>query len=165
MQEDRSFRHLLPTFRISPGTHVVLRVDKLSSDGLLKPRGSVGVIVESPADNREPYLLRFADGQTLHAFFAEISLRKKEVEDQLVGSDIDLRPFIIYRCQVGSRAFGLATEDSDDDLRGIFLPPAALHWSLSRLPEQIESADQERDEAYWELEKFLRLALKANPNV
>lgn len=87
------------------------------------------------------------------------------MEDELGEVSEDLRPWIIYRCQVGSKAFGLASDDSDDDLRGIFLPPARLHWSLRRLPEQLEFADQERNEVYWELEKFLRLALKANPNV
>jgi predicted nucleotidyltransferase len=77
----------------------------------------------------------------------------------------DLRPYVIYVCRIGSRAYGLATDDSDDDLRGIYLPPARLHWSLRKLPEQMEFNDGQRDEVYWELEKFLRLALKANPNV
>jgi predicted nucleotidyltransferase len=63
------------------------------------------------------------------------------------------------------RRSGWPPKDSDDDLRGIYLPPARLHWSLRRLPEQLEFADDQRDEVYWELEKFLRLALKANPNV
>jgi predicted nucleotidyltransferase len=163
--DERSFRHLLPDFRISLGMQVVLRVDKMLEHGTLKPRGSAGVVVESPDDNREPYFVRFADGQTMAAYFQELSIRKKEVDDQLVRSDFDLRPWIIYRCQVGSRAFGLATESSDDDVRGIFLPPARLHWSLNALPEQVESSGADSDEVFWELEKFVRLALKANPNV
>jgi predicted nucleotidyltransferase len=64
---------------------------------------------------------------------------------------------------VGSRAYGLEQEASDVDLRGIYLPPADLHWSLFGVPEQIER--KEGDEAYWELQKFLAMALKANPNV
>ena len=74
-----------------------------------------------------------------------------------------MRPFIIYRCVVGSRAHGLDDAASDTDRRGIYLPPARLHWSLAGLPEQIE--DRAVHECYWELEKFLRLALKASPNV
>ncbi|MBW3541534.1 MAG: nucleotidyltransferase domain-containing protein, partial [Planctomycetes bacterium] len=42
-------------------------------------------------------------------------------------------------------------------------PPAELHWSLYGVPEQLEC--HETQEAYWELQKFLILALKANPNV
>lgn len=163
--EEHSFRHLLPTFLISPGTQVVLKVDRSLPDGSIRQRGSVAVVQESPTDNQDPYTLRFADGQTIQAYFRELAIRRKEVEDQLARPELDLRPWIIYRCQVGSRAFGLAGDDSDEDIRGIFLPPARLHWSLFKLPEQLECADAEKDEVYWELEKFLNLALKANPNV
>jgi predicted nucleotidyltransferase len=163
--EEHSFRHLLPTFIISPGTQVVLKADKPQPDGTVRPRGSVAVVAESPADNAHAYTLRFADGRTAKAYFRELAIRRKEVEDQLAFPHEDLRPWIIYRCQVGSHAFGLATEESDDDIRGIYLPPARLHWSLFKLPEQLEFADAGKDEVYWELEKFLKLALKANPNV
>jgi predicted nucleotidyltransferase len=163
--EEYSFRHLLPTFIISAGTQVVLKVDKTHADGTVHPRGSVAVVEESPADNQYAYTLRFADGESAKAYFRELAIRRKEIDDELVLTGEDLRPFIIYRCQVGSRAFGLATDDSDDDLRGIYVPPARLHWSLFKLPEQLEFADDAKDEVYWELEKFLKLALKANPNV
>jgi predicted nucleotidyltransferase len=163
---DHSFRRLLPTFIIPAGTQVVLKVAKHLAEGEeFKPAGSVGVVLQSPPNNYDPYLIRFADGETVTAYFQELALRRREVEDELGQVVEDLQPWIIYRCQAGSKAFGLASEDSDDDLRGIFLPPARLHWSLRRLPEQLEFADQGRDEVYWELEKFLRLALKANPNV
>ncbi|BAU10533.1 hypothetical protein LEP3755_10170 [Leptolyngbya sp. NIES-3755] len=64
---------------------------------------------------------------------------------------------------VGSRAYGLDDEQSDIDRRGIYLPPAELHWSLYGIPEQLEHKAEQ--ECYWELQKFLILALKANPNV
>ncbi len=74
----------------------------------------------------------------------------------------DLYPFVIYRCIVGSTAYGLNQEGSDVDRRGFYLPPADLEWSLAGVPEQLES---EQEEVYWEIEKFVRLALKANPNI
>ena len=49
------------------------------------------------------------------------------------------------------------------DRRGFFLPPADLFWSLDGVPEQIER--DETQECYWEVGKFLRLALKSNPQV
>jgi predicted nucleotidyltransferase len=161
-----SFRKLLPGFVIAAGTQVVLKVAKPLPDGdRYKPPGSVGVVLKCPPNNSEPYVVYFTDGETITAAFDELALRRREVEDELGEIDTDMRPWIIYRCQVGSKAFGLANDDSDDDLRGIYLPPARLHWSLRRLPEQLEFADDTRDEVYWELEKFVRLALKANPNV
>ena len=64
---------------------------------------------------------------------------------------------------MGSRAYGLSREGSDVDRRGVYLPPADLHWSLYGVPEQLEN--REAEECYWELQKFIVLALKANPNI
>jgi predicted nucleotidyltransferase len=75
----------------------------------------------------------------------------------------DLDAFIIYRVVVGSRAFGLDTDESDTDRRGIYLPSADRQWSMEPVPEQLEN-DAEQS-VYWELGKFLRLALKGDPNM
>jgi hypothetical protein len=64
---------------------------------------------------------------------------------------------------IGSQAYGLAHDASDVDRRGIYLPPADMHWSMYGVPDQVER--NETQEAYWELQKFLSLSLKANPNV
>jgi hypothetical protein len=74
-----------------------------------------------------------------------------------------LEDFIIYRCVVGSRAYGLDNDESDTDRRGIYLAPAELQWSLFGAPEQFE--DNATQSCYWELQKFLAMALKANPNI
>jgi hypothetical protein len=145
--DEHSLRKLLPTFIIPPGTQVVLKVAKrATSDEEPRPAGSVAVVAESPSDNAYAYTIRFADGQTAKAHFNELAIRRTEMNDQLVLSEENLRPFVIYRCRVGSRAFGLATSESDDDLRGIYLPPASRHWSLFKLPGQIELADETKDE-------------------
>ncbi len=75
----------------------------------------------------------------------------------------DLYRYVIFQCVIGSRAYGLDHDGSDTDRRGIYIPPADLHWSLYGVPEQLENDATE--ECYWEIEKFLKLALKANPNV
>ena len=72
-------------------------------------------------------------------------------------------PSSFTSCIVGSRAYGLDDEGSDTDRRGVYLPPADLHWSLFGAPEQLE--DKDNQECYWELQKFLVMALKANPNI
>lgn len=151
---------------IPAGTQVVLNVAKQVSGGEhLKPPGSVAVVIACPSHQQGCYTIRFADGTTVEAARGELSLRRRQIEDFLAAPGWDLRPYVIYKCQVGSKAFGLSTEDSDDDLRGIYLPPAEMTWSLYKLPEQLEFDDEGRDEVYWELEKFLKLALKANPSI
>ena len=74
-----------------------------------------------------------------------------------------LEQYIIYRCVVGSQAYGLADERSDVNVRGIYLPPATEHWSLASLPEQLENEAEQT--CFWEIEKFIRLALKSNPTI
>ncbi|NUK04167.1 nucleotidyltransferase domain-containing protein [Streptomyces lunaelactis] len=78
-------------------------------------------------------------------------------------SEALVRDHTIYSCVMGSRAFGLATDGSDTDRRGVFLAPAPLYWRLDKPPTHAEGPGEEQFS--WELERFLELALRANPNV
>lgn len=136
---------------IPKGTKVVSRHDR-----------RVGVIVHAPATLENAYRVRFPDGEEASFRRAELTIFRQDQEvipDQVDQSELDR--FVAYRCIVGSTAYGLATETSDVDRRGFYLPPADLEWSLAGVPPQLEN---DNEEVYWELEKFLRLALKANPN-
>lgn len=151
------------------GTHVVTRVDLAATQGTpYRPKGSVGVITKMPADHLHTYRVKFAHGHEASLKRQELSIRKHQHEEGLseaagILDEYDLYQHIIYRCLVGSRAYGLAGDDSDEDRRGVYLPPARMHWSLYGVPEQLENT--ETDECYWELQKFLTLALKGNPNI
>ncbi|MFF8832730.1 DNA polymerase beta superfamily protein [Streptomyces sp. NPDC015131] len=74
-----------------------------------------------------------------------------------------VRDHTIYSCVMGSRAFGLATEDSDTDRRGVFVAPTALQWRFDKPPTHVEGPAEEQFS--WELERFCELALRANPSV
>lgn len=149
------------------GTRVVTRREVRTAAGeIVCPTGAMGVVVKAPVDNTHSYRVRFPSGaevslqrQELTVFtrFQEAGLQSEGLEER------DLYHYVIYRCVVGSRAYGLDDAGSDVDRRGIYLPPAEAHWSLGGVPEQLEN--QETQEVYWELQKFLTLALKANPNV
>jgi hypothetical protein len=152
---------------LPPGTRVVaVGQVEIPETGKTHPAGAVGVIVRAPADAAHAYRVRFNDG-------SEASLRRDDlriwraVRESGVGEgipdDVDWNAFVIFRCVVGSRAFGLDQDDSDVDRRGIYLPPAHLQWALYGVPEQLEN--DQTQEVYWELAKFLRLALKANPGI
>jgi predicted nucleotidyltransferase len=148
------------------GTQVVSLVEvRGTNHSLVHPRGAVGVVTRTPTGDQKHFLVRFPDG-----FEAALAREQLEVlkhfKDRLGSSDaseFDLEHFIIYRCVVGSRAYGLDDNESDTDRRGIYLAPAELQWSLFGAPEQFE--DNAAQSCYWELQKFLTMALKANPNI
>ncbi|WP_415938698.1 DNA polymerase beta superfamily protein [Streptomyces sp. 039-1] len=74
-----------------------------------------------------------------------------------------VRDHTVYSCVMGSRAFGLATDDSDTDVRGVFLAPTPLFWRFEKPPTHVEGPTEEQFS--WELERFCALALRANPNI
>jgi uncharacterized protein len=130
---------------------------------LTRPGGRVGVVAHSPRAPEHGYRVRFADGLEESFHRAELTIFKHVQAEVPGGPDSsDLYRFVIYRCIVGSTAYGLSNASSDIDRRGFYLPAADLEWSLAGVPEQLEN---DNEEVYWEIEKFLRLALKANPNV
>jgi predicted nucleotidyltransferase len=161
--------HYQPDLIYSVGTRIVTLRDVVGRNGsVLHPRGAVGVVVKAPSDLDHAYRVRFPDGHEEPLYRDDIVMlaRYKEGEigeAQVSAARSNLYERIIYRCVIGSRAYGLEGDESDTDYRGIFLPPAELHWSLYGVPEQIE-CDQTQEQ-YWELQKFIVFALKANPNV
>ncbi len=74
-----------------------------------------------------------------------------------------VRDHTIYACVMGSRAFGLATDGSDTDRRGVFLAPTPLFWRFEKPPTHVDGPLEEQFS--WELERFCELALRANPNI
>lgn len=152
---------------IFAGTQVVSLVEvRGTNNSLVHPRGAVGVVTRTPSGDQVQFLVRFPDGfeKSLERSQLEVLKHFKDrLGDGGPVADFDLEKFIIYRCVVGSRAYGLDQDDSDTDQRGIYLAPADLQWSLFGAPEQFE--DNASQSCYWELQKFLTMALKANPNI
>lgn len=151
------------------GTQVVILNEIIGQNGrTLHPRGSVGVIVKSPTDIAHSYRLRFPDGVEEAFKSADLTTLAKFKAGDIKGDTVsfgrhELFDHVIFQCIIGSQAYGLADSESDVDRRGFYLPPAQLHWSLYGVPGQLEC--HETQEAYWEIQKFIVLALKANPNV
>ncbi len=161
--------HNSPNLIYSVGTQVVALKQVQGSNGeAVHPAGAVGVVVRSPRDRQHSYRVRFPDGFESALHHDNLMLLAEYKQGTINDSNKTLSTHglfdrVIYRCVVGSRAFGLDTDESDTDRRGIYLPPADLHWSLYGVPEQLEN--DETEEAYWELQKFLIMALKGNPNI
>jgi predicted nucleotidyltransferase len=154
-----------PTPLILPvGTQVVALVEVRDTDGKpVHPRGAAGVVIQAPSDYWHSYRVRFPDGFETSFKRTELSILSHFNAPSAPLGEYNLFDHVIYRCVIGSRAYGLEHDESDTDRRGVYLPAAEKHWSLYGVPEQLDNP--ETQETYWEIQKFIVLALKANPNV
>jgi predicted nucleotidyltransferase len=159
--------HLTDNDNICAGTQVVALTEVRGTDNsLVHPRGAVGVVTRTPAGMEKYFLIRFPDGFEASLTSEQIDVLKHfkaRLGNEINASGFILEEHVIYRCVTGSRAYGLENDESDTDRRGIYLAPADLQWSLFGAPEQFE--DNASQSCYWELQKFLIMALKANPNI
>lgn len=152
---------------LQQGTRVVLRVAVPGARGV-RPVGSVAEIANVPVDAEHAYRIRFHDGDEAAVKRDEFALLSEVAGEDLATlptrmEERGLREHVIFACVIGSRAYGLETEASDTDRRGVYQAPTDLVLSLYDPPAQLE--DDAEQECFWELKKFLLLALKANPNV
>ncbi|CAN5195005.1 hypothetical protein BH11BAC5_BH11BAC5_05390 [soil metagenome] len=70
--------------------------------------------------------------------------------------------WLIFEAVAGSRAYGLDTATSDTDIRGVFVLPKDIFYSLE-YTAQVNN--ETNDIVYYELKKFMELLLKNNPNI
>ncbi len=63
----------------------------------------------------------------------------------------------------GSHAYGLATETSDLDIKGVAIPPADYFLGFLKRFEQAES--KQPDMSIYDIRKFFQLACDCNPNI
>jgi hypothetical protein len=71
---------------------------------------------------------------------------------------------ILYACESGSRAWGFESDDSDYDVRFIYLRPTRWYLAIQSKPDVIERPiDDEFDVSGWDMPKALKLLRKSNP--
>ncbi|MEM1405643.1 MAG: nucleotidyltransferase domain-containing protein [Bacteroidota bacterium] len=77
--------------------------------------------------------------------------------EELYSKDI-----IVFECLSGSHAYGLATPESDVDIKGVFILPEDDYLGLNYV-EQV--SNETNDIVYYELGRFIELLSKSNPNI
>lgn len=143
------------------GTEVVTCAVVELADRVL-PMGAVGRVAESRGDRVVVDLV----GVGL------LELARRDVAPRKVGqarfaarrADAwgALSSTIVLRATVGSRAWGLADERSDVDERGVFALP--LGWTVGLAERTVDLVSADGSQTFWEIEKAIRQALRADPN-
>jgi hypothetical protein len=143
------------------GTEVTVRVER-SLHGRRVPQGLVGRVV------------RARDGgfDVLVTGVGELWYARDELAPRREGQVLfahrreaawqALLPCRVLEATVGSRAWGLADEGSDTDVRGAFALPFSWTGGLAEAPDDLVSADG--SSTYWEVRKLVHQALRADPN-
>lgn len=69
---------------------------------------------------------------------------------------------LVFEVITGSKAYGLNTAESDTDIRGVFILPKEMFYSLEY---SAQVANETNDIVYYELKRFIELLAKNNPNI
>lgn len=143
------------------GTEVTTRVDR-EVDGRLIKQGAVGRVGES--DEYGVTVQVVGVGPITYAR-EQLTPRKRgqlEYAIRRAAAWQALLPNVILETVVGSRAWGLADEESDTDRRGVFVLPFSWTAGLVDAPTDLVSTDGSAN--YWEVGKAFRQAIRADPN-
>lgn len=143
------------------GTEVTTRVERLAGDRRV-PQGVVGRVVAIRDDGFDVLItgigtLRYARDELLPRRPGQVRFAEQRAADWET-----LRPCLVLEATVGSRAWGLADEGSDTDLRGVFVLPFPWTAGLVDPPHTLTSADGSI--TYWEHRKAVHQAIRADPN-
>ena len=143
------------------GTEVTTRVAKLVGDRRI-PQGVVGRIVRARDGGCDVQIV--GTGEVWYPREELLPRRPGQVQfaRRRAAAWDALRPCAVLEAIVGSKAWGLADEESDTDTRGIFALPFPWTTGLIDPPHDLVSADGST--TYWEIRKAVEQALRADPN-
>jgi hypothetical protein len=150
------------------GTRVVLKTDLPATDDgqgdsestFVCKQGTVGVVTDVAYDS---YTLRTPSGRLVSAQRDQLSIQKRDHLEEIArrqGQWEDFKDHVIYSAVVGSQAWGLSDESSDEDMRGVFVLPFEHAFGLWEPVDEIH--DPQSDVQYWEAQKLVYQGLRAD---
>lgn len=80
----------------------------------------------------------------------------------MIISTLKTKNLLLLEAISGSRSFGLATENSDTDIRGVYYLPKEDFFGLNYVPQV---SNETNDITYYEIGRFIELLQKNNPNI
>jgi hypothetical protein len=141
---------------------VTTRVDRVLDGDRRVPQGAVGRVVSQRDGDLDVMVvgvgvIRYARRELVPRKIGQVRYARRRA-----GAWDALLPCTVLEATVGSRAWGLADEGSDHDVRGAFVLPFAWTLGLGDPPRDLVSTDGSA--TYWEAGKAVRQALRADPN-
>ncbi|HEY3355899.1 MAG TPA: nucleotidyltransferase domain-containing protein [Polyangia bacterium] len=158
----RGLSHLDPLAVPLPhGTEVTTRVDRLVGERRI-PQGAVGRVVAGEGDELDVQIVGVGVARYLRDELVPRKLGQVRFAERREAAWGLLKPCTVLEATVGSRAWGLADEDSDVDVRGAFVLPFPWTAGLAAPPRVLVSADGSA--TVWEIDAVVHQAVRADPN-
>lgn len=89
---------------------------------------------------------------------------QQSIQDELARIEEQENVHIFYACESGSRAWGFESQDSDFDVRFLYIHPMDWYLSIDQKRDVIEKPiDDVLDVSGWDIRKSLLLLKKSNP--
>ena len=136
-------------------------VDRSAGDWMI-PQGATARVARVDGERVE---VVFLDGKRATYLRSEITPRKLGVAkyaQRRAAAWEQLRPCVVVDTIVGSRAWGVADEGSDEDRKGVFVLPTP--WTTGLVDPPLDLSSIDGSQSYWEIGKAIRQALRADPN-
>jgi hypothetical protein len=149
------------TVPLPAGTEVTTRVDRTAGEWVI-PQGASGRVTAVDGDRVD---VLFLDGKRATYLRSEVTPRKLGVAryaQRRAAAWDQLRPCVVIDTVVGSRAWGVADEGSDEDRKGVFVLPTP--WTTGLVDPPLDLSSLDGSQSYWEIGKAIRQALRADPN-
>lgn len=143
------------------GTEVTTRVER-TAHGRRLPQGVVGRVVRSRDGGLDVSFVGVGEIWYAREELAPRKIGQLEFAHRRENAWRRLRPCTVLTATVGSRAWGLADEDSDTDLRGAFALP--FLWTAGLLDPPTDLVSPDGSQTFWETRKLVRQALRCDPN-
>jgi len=143
------------------GTEVRTRVER-TFQGRRVPQGLVGRVVRERDGGVDVMITGLGELWYARDELAPRKVGQLEFAHRREHAWQALRPCVVLEAVVGSRAWGLADEDSDVDRRGAFALPFLWAAGLVSPPLDLVSADG--SQTFWEIRKLVDQALRGDPN-
>lgn len=143
------------------GTEITTRVERMAGDHRVS-QGALGRVVGAAEGAFDVHIVgvgvvRYLRDELMPRKLGQLRFaRRREVSWDA------LRPCLVLDAVVGSRAWGLADENSDVDRRGFFALPFA--WTTGLVEPPLDLISDDSSTTYWEIGKGIRQAIRADPN-
>jgi hypothetical protein len=143
------------------GTEVTTRVDRVVGDRIV-PQGAAGRVTGSGEGFFDVLVIGVGTVRYTRQELVPRKVGQVRYAQRREDAWSALSPCVVVDAVVGSRAWGLSDEGSDEDRRGVFVLPFQWTTGLVAPPEDLVSGDG--SQTYWEIGKAIRQALRADPN-